>query len=374
VFAIIRFGNAFSVGTVLASGLVPSVFLTLFGGVIGDRFPKYLVMLVSDFARMAAYAALALITYKNDNTIWHYAILYAIAGIGGAFFRPAASSIVPEIVEKAEIQRANATIGVFRNIAMVLGPLLAGIMIARGGPGLGLATNSFSFLISAISLTALTLLVPGALNSRRTNGGKSVWQELTEGWEAFSSRGWIVSIVFWASLFQFFVIAPFEVLGPIISKQFYGGAQSWAYVMAAFGAGSIVGAASIISKKIKFSLSGACVGLITFAGLMFGFAMRVTVLELCGLAFLSGSALSIFGVVWATHLQTLLPREILARVNSYDILLSIIFYPLGLALTGFAAQAMGSNHVLISSAIFAVVSPCLIGLAPAVQKIKAEAV
>ena len=121
-FAVLQHGTASDVGFVSAAGLTPLVILLLVGGVIADRFSRRVVMLTSDFLRTVAEIGLGVWIFLASPPLWGFMALAAAVGVGSAFFNPALTGLVPQVVSEARLLQANALNSLSGSIAGIIGP------------------------------------------------------------------------------------------------------------------------------------------------------------------------------------------------------------------------------------------------------------
>lgn len=176
-FAVLELtGSVTDLGIVLAAQTGPLVVFVLLGGVWADRLPRQAVMLACDGVRAVAQALSAALLLGGDAHVWQLAVLQAVYGTAEAFFAPASTAVVPQTVDPANLQQANALLGLSGNLASVLGPALAGVIVATLGPGWGLGIDAASFITSAVFLSfmrpksILTTPRAGILAAALTNG------------------------------------------------------------------------------------------------------------------------------------------------------------------------------------------------------------
>lgn len=348
-------GSATSLGLVLAAGAIPTVLLVLLGGVSADRSSRRRVMLVSDLVRAVSQGTLALLLLLGAADLLHMVILAAVWGIAAAFFRPAYSGIVPEIVPTENLQRANGILGLSRNVGSVVGPSVGGVLVASVGSGVGLLVDACTFVISAI---AIALMSRESAKIRGTTG--SVLHDLRAGWTDFRSRTWLVAVVVWAALFHLAVLAPYQVLGPVVARQSLGGAAAWGIISGAFGAGAVAGGVLALRLRITHDLVVACSALLLFALPLALLAVPATTILIASSAFLAGAGTSVFGVLFTTAMQERVPLESLSRVSSYDWMGSLALLPLGLILAGPLAEATSARAVLTGGAVWMVLSTVVV--------------
>ncbi len=345
-FAVLELtGSVSDLGVVLAARFLPLIAFVLAGGVLADRLPRKLVMLASDLVRAGAQAACAVLILSGTAHVWELGALQALYGGAQAFFGPASTGIVPELVEAGDLQEANSLMGVAENLSSVVGPALGGVLVVAVGAGWGLAFDAGAFVISAVSL-GLMRLADVSRPQRRSGIA-----ELREGWRAFVGRRWLWTSVAALPLILAVVFAPLEVLGPDVAKAHLGGAGAWAAISTALGVGAVLGGAVGFRWHPRFPLRVAF--LLPLLGepmllLLLGAHELLALMIAFGL--LTGFGGSVFNVLWFTALQREIPPGELSRVSSWDHLGSYALQPLGLALVGPIAIAIGISTTLYVSA------------------------
>jgi MFS family permease len=176
-------GSATDLGLVLAAQSLPLAALSLVGGVWADRLPRATLMVASDLVRAAVQFTGAVMLLSGTAHIWQLAILAAVHGAAEAFFRPAAGAIMPQIVPLPWLQQANALMGLSDNFGWMVGPAIAGVLVAVIGPGGAIAVDGATFLVSAAFLA--TIRVPAVA---RGEAAKDFVGELRDGWREVRSR------------------------------------------------------------------------------------------------------------------------------------------------------------------------------------------
>ena len=142
LFVIDLTGSATDLGLVLAAHALPLVGFMLIGGVWADRLPRHRVMIVTDLARFTLHALLAVLIIAGELRIWQLVVIEMLFGTAEAFFRPAATGLLPQTVPEAEIQEANAVTTTFNNIAEFIGPALATALVLGVGAGAAFAVDA----------------------------------------------------------------------------------------------------------------------------------------------------------------------------------------------------------------------------------------
>jgi transmembrane secretion effector len=358
-------GSASDLGLVLAARMVPVVLFLVVGGVWADRLPRHLVMLASDVGRGAVQALLAVLLLTGTAELWHLLVLQALYGVAEAFMRPASAGLLPSLVSAGRLQQANALMAATVNSAYIVGPAVAGVLVATAGAGTAIAVDAATFAASTASL-ALLRVPPAVARAARMR----FLAELREGWREFTARTWLWASVAVASLFLLAVVAPLMVLGPVVADRELGGAGAWGAVAAATGLGALAG--SVVAARVRPARP-----ILVFALLLAGPALTAAALALtlpvpviAALGFVAGATEGFLEVVWITALQERIPSAALSRVSSYDTLGSFVFMPIGFAAAGPIADAAGLRPTLIGIAACAVALPLALVAVPGVRAVR----
>ncbi|MFF2145557.1 MFS transporter [Kitasatospora sp. NPDC058190] len=357
-------GSSGALALVLGCAMVPRLLLLPFGGVVGDRLNPRLVALTTDLLRAATQLLVGLELLGGRPSLAHIAVAEAIGGAASAFAMPTTSPLVTGTVPGEHRLRANALLGSATSAARLGGPALAGVLVYTAGPGWAFVLDGVSFLLSAALLTRITVAhVPA--------GSRSLRRDLAEGWSEVRSRDW-----YWTSLIAHGVwngaSAVALTLGPLIAATRLGGDGAWVAITQAGAVGLLLG--SLIAGRVRprrpvlvGNLALALYGLPLLA-LAVPAPAPVTVtaygVAMAGLGFLNP--------VWETVVQQDFPARVLARVTSYDWLLSLAAAPLGYVLAPLAADAWGSRVPLLAAA--ALVTAVCAGTAavPGVRRLGAD--
>jgi MFS family permease len=365
-FAVLEIGGSASdVGLVLAAGVVPAVLTVLAGGVVGDRTSRRLVMLTADVVRTVSQALMAALLITGTAEIWMLAVLAGVSGTGTGFFSPALTGVLPEIVAPDELQPANALRSTVISGSEILGPAIAGVIVAAVGAGWAIAVDAATFAVSVVCIWSLRL------PERVMPEPQSFLTDLRDGWATFRSMRWVWSFVLYFAIANVFWGA-WTALGPVAADRDLGGAAVWGTVLAAMGVGALVG--SVYATRVRparpLLVVAVCEGLFGLPVLFLAAAVPVPVLAAS--AFVSGVGLMVGMSVWESTLQRYVPPESLSRVASYDWFGSYAFLPLGLALWGSLAGAIGLYTTLwIAAGAFGLSAAILMTL-PEVWRFRAS--
>ena len=339
-FAVLELGgSATAVGLVLASQTFALVACLLVGGVVADRVSRRAVMVAADLVRLGSQGALAVLLLAGDPAIWMLAPLAAVTGAATGFFNPAATGLLPALVSHEQLQHANGLRATAMSGGEILGPAIAGILIAAAGPGWALAVDATTFAVSAAFLAGVR---PPAVAARAP---ATFLADLREGWDEFRGRTWLWAVV--ASVAIGLMVWPaWTVLGPVVADRELGGAAVWGTVLAFIGVGSIAGSLVAIRIAPRRPLLVTALVWSLFAVPLALLAARAPVPLLAAGAALVGLSMMLGNALWESTLQRHVPAESLSRVSSYDWFGSLAFYPVGMAIWGPIAATIGVSEAL----------------------------
>ena len=347
-----RGGNAGEVGEVLAAETVPLLVLLLFGGVIADRFSRRAAMIGADVARFVSEGLLAGLVLSGSPPLWVFMVLAGVLGAGQAFFNPALTGLMPQLVPPGLLQQANALRGMAMSGGQVAGPALAGVIVAVGGPGWAFGVDALTYAVSGYCL--LRVRIPAGPRPPR----QRMWSEFAAGWSEFRSRSWLWLFVTQFASFNLFAYAPFMVLGAVLAHERLGGAAAWGVILAALGAGNVLGALVMVRVHPRRPLVVSALGSVPFALPLACIALGAGTAVIAICAGVAGAALSVGDTLWETTLQQQVPADVLSRVSSYDWLGSLAFVPLGYAAAGTLGVALGIRTALLAGAALMLIT-CL---------------
>jgi MFS family permease len=364
-FAVLdRTESATALGIVLGAETVPLVLLLLVGGVWADRLPRVRLMITADIVSFAAQGTTAVLIITGRVEIWQMAVLAGVGGAADAFHTPAWSGLLPQTVPAAMLQRANALRHLESNTMRVVGPLLAGVIVATAGAGWAIAADAVSFVIAAAILTGIR--VP-AVAGRAAGHVASFRTELGDGWREVRSHGWLLAMMVDTVFWMLMVWGPYAVLGPLVAKQDLGGAGAWAVISAGYGLGAVGGGLLGLRLHPRRPLLVAIVINAAFAPLLALLALTAPALLIAAASVPAGAATSLYLVLWETTLQEHVPAAALARVASFERMSVYAPTPLGMAMAGPIAAAIGVSTTLWVSAAWMAVSTVFLLAIPSVR-------
>ena len=349
-------GSALAMGTTAILGQLPRLAFQLIGGVSADRYDRRIVMILSDAIRGIVMLIFAILVATNQIQMIHIYLMSIIVGIVGAFFIPAMSALIPNVVEKDELVPANSLTSLTIQGSQIFGPALAGVLIAI--PAIGIAGVSFlnaaSFGAGVVGLALMRL--PAHLNgARKTNG--SFWNELGDGFRYLFRFRALVIIVFLAMVLNF-ALAPASVTVPIFAKNILGvGSEGFGTIMSTLAVGMVLGSIAIGMRPPPAHRGIMVFLLTTLEGVIFVTIGLVPVFIVsCILAFLMGFANGIVNTILGAMMQQLIADEYRGRVFSLISMIATGIMPISLALAGGLTDVVGVSIVFVAGGVLCMIA------------------
>jgi MFS family permease len=337
-------GSAVLLGFVSFSGQIPAFFLAPIAGVWVDRWDRHRTLVVTQVASMLQSLALAVLALSGVIRVWEIVLLALAQGVINAFDMPARQAFVIQMVDRREyLGNAIALNSSMVNAARLIGPALAGMLIAAAGEGYCFLVDSFSYIAVIVSLVLMNI---AGESIPREN--QRLHEELREGWryvvDSIPIRS-ILSLLAVASL----VGMPYTVLMPIFaSKVLRGDAHTLGFLMAATGVGALAGALSLAIRKTVLGLGR----LIVVASMLFGTSLMIfasshvlwislLILPVTGFGMMQLMASS------NTILQTVVEDEKRGRVMAFYSMAVMGMTPFGSLLAGSLAAHIGAQRTIL---------------------------
>ncbi len=359
-------GSAADLGLVVASRSVANVAVLLFGGVIADRLPRDVVLVGTSFAAAVTQGAVAALVITGSASIPSLVVLSVLNGAVAAVSLPAAGALVPDTVPETQLRPANALLRLGLNGGSILGASAGAGLVAVVGPGWGLAVDAAGFAVAGV-LFGRMRLPRGAAEAGRTER-TSVVADLREGWREFVGRRWVWIVVLQFAVLNAAFVGATAVLGPVVADASFGRA-AWGLVVAALSVGLAVGAVVALRWHPRHALGIGVALMVVAAVPVLTLALRPSVPALIVSFAVAGAAIEVFSIAWDQSLQTNVPRDVLARVYSYDAVGSVVAVPFGEALVGPLAHTVGTTPTLLGCAVLIVVATVAAAVTPSVRRV-----
>ncbi len=341
--------SPFWLGMVGFANAFPVLLLSLWGGVIADRFPKRLLVITTQAISMIMALVLAALAFTHTVQVWHIIAVSLVLGTVFAFDAPARQSFTVELVGKDDLMNAVALNSSIFNGARVLGPAIGAIILAWQGAGMAFLLNGLSYLAVIYGLIKIDL----PAKARRAERSGSVGQ-IMEGLryvKNHSTLAVLMTLIAVVSVFAF----PYATLMPIFADDvLHVGKEGYGTLMALSGIGSLIGALSLTVQSGKASIKRGRIVLLGAIGLpVFLGIFSLSSNYLLSLAVLIGVGWTMISInaTINTIIQTSVPDELRGRVNGVFAFLFIGVAPLGNLQAGLVADHFGASKAILIGSI-----------------------
>lgn len=349
--------SALQLGLVGALQFLPVLLFSIFGGVFADRWSKRRILLVTQSAAMLQALLLWALVATGSVQLWQIYVLAMLLGLTTCLDQPARSAFVVEMVGREDLPNVVALNSSLLNLSRIVGPGLAGIIIAASGVTLLFLFNALSFLavIAVLALIDMRELYAQAFqqkegelkNRRGRQDRQSTWQSLREGVDYVWKTPSVALIILVVGLVLLFG-ANFNVVLPLFATDvLHAGARGYGFFSAAMGIGSLIAALWLAWSNSRPTIRRVLIGTLVFGVLETAFALsRIYFLSIMLIASV-GAAEAVFGALATTALQTVAPDHLRGRVISVYILFFTGSIPLGYLLTGWLSSLYGASTSLL---------------------------
>ncbi len=350
--------SEFLVGLVAFCAMIPTLFLSLFGGVLADRFPKRRVIMPLQAVSFVLTALLATLIYTGRIQLWHLMLISAGNGTVLALNAPSFQAIVPEIVGKKNLLNAIALNSAQFNLTRIIGPSLGGAVIKFFGVAAAYYLNAFSYLVF---LLAMAMVRPRYVSERKQTAPEGVFKSLGTALRYVRAHP-VIRPVLLLAMVQTIWLFPYGTLLPIFAKDVLGkGAGAFSLMLVSAGVGALVGSLMLARRR------GGADGVRWMLRAQIGFAAAATVfalsrwmpLSLLALAFV-GWSLVTFMATGNTVVQALVPDDLRGRVMSVWMLVGLGFIPLGSLQAGAVAALVSPTFALVYGSVATVLCTSLV--------------
>jgi MFS family permease len=341
-------GSSLLLGLVTFAGQIPTFLLAPVAGVWADRWQRRPVLLVTQFLAAVQSLLLAILTLSRHITVPEVLVLSVFQGVINAFDMPARQSFLVQMVEgRTDLSNAIALNSTMVNGARLLGPALAGIIIAAVGEGYCFLIDGLSYFAVIASLVAMRIGPQLVAKS-----GVSMLVQLKEGWTYVAGFAPIRTVLVSFAIISFIGV-PYTVLMPVFAKHIlHGGAHTLGFLMGSAGVGSLIAALSLATRKSVRGLYKVIptVAAIFGAGLIVlsfsrNFWLSMTMMGVSGYGMMKFAASS------NTVIQTIVEEDKRGRVMSYYTMAYMGASPFGSLLAGALAPVIGAPGTVLACGI-----------------------
>ncbi len=370
-------GDPLALGLVLALAGIPRAIFTLVGGAVTDRFSPRAVMLISDIVRLVLTALLAMLVLTGTLQVWMLYGFSFVFGFVSGFFMPAAMAILPAIVPEKDLQGGNALEQGTAQIVGIVGPVLAGGLIAwfsgagqgdhadQSAIGIALVVDALTFVVSVATLWLIRPRPAPHTDAGATR--QSVWQSMKIGLRYAWERPILRMMLILISALNVLIVGPLVVGIPVLADtRLAEGAAAFGIIMAAFSGGNLIGI--VVAGMVRtYRGTGALTLLLV---LVFGagtIAMGFITTTWAGAAIMlvMGLGNGFLSIRLITYLQLRTPADLLGRIMSLILFANVGLAPLSQAAAGALSKAsltwlfVGVGLAMFGVAAWLVTQPAL---------------
>jgi len=341
-------GSVLLLGTVAFVAQIPSFLISPFAGVFTDRFERRRILLFTQAMFMLEALALAFLSLSGLIQVWHIFAFAMFVGIVGSFDAPARQSMIVELVDRKEdLSNAIALNSAMFNSARLIGPSVAGILIALVGEG-------YCFLINGLSYIAVigALLMMRITTVQKSKGQKNIFADFVEGFRYCYRFFPIRALLMMVTLLSLFG-QPFMVLVPAFAKDVLGGdSHTQGFILSSVGAGALMAAIYLAARKSVLGLGKV----VSLTGVIFGLGLAaISLTNVHWLVFVllvpTGFGMVAMLASCNTLLQTLTDDDKRGRVMGFYVMAMMGLAPFGSLLYGMVAEWVGVQHTLLVGGI-----------------------
>ena len=333
-------------GLVGACSAAPMLLFTLPAGVVADRCNKRKIVLVTQSLATLQAFGLAALVYTDVVRVWHVMLMAAALGVINAFDMPTRQSMPLELVGREDVLNAVSLNSSAFNSGRVIGPTIAGLLVASAGLGGCFLINAISFVPVVIALAVIRLRpVPKA-------AGGSMTTHIKEGLSWVRGQPIAVALLTLTAVFSVFAM-PYATLLPVFARDvFRTGPRGLGFMHSAYGLGAVTAALWLAARGHRWRLGALATGgsfLFAIALVAVGWSPEYALAIL--FLFLTGLGLMTFNAVSNTMLQRDPPDELRGRVVSLRVFLFAGFAPLGSLQIGAMGQWLGPRLAVAISGL-----------------------
>jgi MFS family permease len=335
-------GSSFLLGSIGFASQIPIFLLAFVGGTVADRYNRQRVVIATQAASMVLALVLSMLTLTGTVRVWHIFILSALLGVVNAFDMPARQAFVVELVEKEDLMNAIALNSSVFNGARILGPAVAGVLIAGIGEGWCFFANGVSYIAAIAGLLLMKLEIRKA-----SAASQSAISNVLEGFQFVRRARPIRALLLMMGLVSIFGMS-YSVLMPIIAdKILHCGPHGMGILMSATGLGALMGSLTLaaksgakgLGKMIAYACAGFSISVILFS-ISRNFWLSALILVPAGFSFMVQMACT------NTLIQMMVPDNLRGRVLSTHVWMFMGMAPFGSMIAGSVAEKLGALHTL----------------------------
>ena len=350
-------GSAALLGLIGFAGQIPVFVLAPLGGVIADRLNRHRVLIATQSAMMVLALMLAASTLSGRVAVWQVFTLAALLGLANAFDIPARQAFVAEMVEREDLVNAIALNSSMVNGARIVGPAIAGILVASVGEGWCFLLNGISYVAVLVALLRMHV-TPGVART----SASSAWDSVVEGFAFAWQKTPIRALLLLLGLVSLMGM-PYSVLMPIFADEIlHGGPDAYGLLMSASGVGALSAAAILtVRKSVRGLGRWVAVSAAGFGACLIAFAVSKALWLSALLLIPAGFCMMMEMAASNTLIQSMVPDRLRGRVMAVYSMMFMGMAPLGALMAGFLATRMGAQATVAAGGAVCIAGGVIFG-------------
>lgn len=360
--------SALALGLVNFSVAIPMMLASPFGGVVADRFERRQLIMLGQGALVLSELLVLTLFATGQLQFWHLVVTAMVMGTIFPFTMPARAAIVVDVVGKRGLQNAMALSMGAMNASRILGPTLSGLLIPIIGLSGSMAVGLVLYIVAFFSLFGVDRYPPS-----ETTQGRSVWNDLTEGFR-YVAHNRVVLVLLAFGILPMFLAMPFQTLLVIFTEDvWHVGSSGLGVLYALSGAGGLLGSIFVAQRsESRDRLTLMLVSVVGFALFLIGFAWSPWFVLALPMVLIANVCSSVFSTLNNTAIQLLIPDRVRGRISSF-LMMSFGVTPLGTLPMSYVAEHFGAPIAVFGAALLViVVAIVFVASSPALRRVDAH--
>jgi MFS family permease len=345
-------GSSALLGVTSFASLAPVFLFATVGGTVADRTSRHRIIVVTQTLSMILPLSLAALTFTGTVRVWHVLVLAACLGVVNAFDIPARQSFLVEMVGREDLMNAIALNSSMVNGARVVGPAVAGVLVAAVGEGWCFLLNGLSYI--AVIAGLLMMDVP---TRQRPAASHSAWRDTIEGFRFVARTTPVRALLILLGVISFAGM-PYSVLMPVFAESIlHGGARGLGLLMGASGLGALAGALSLVRRRGVRGLGRwVAAASASFGVALIGFSLSRTFWLSAALLIPVGASMMVEMAASNTLIQAMVPNALRGRVMAVYSMMFMGMAPFGALFAGWEAGRIGAPATVAVGGMVCVVA------------------
>ncbi len=340
-------GQASDISATQSMFIIPQLLILLFGGLLVDQLPKKILIVIINILRGIALLLITYLIISGNILIWHIYLLTFTLGTLSTLYRPTLKAILPSIVDRQHLVKANSYRTMVHQIVEMIGPVLAAYLVATFGIFITFGINGLSFFLAAFAFAFIFLEKKPQSESK-----KSLFLQFKEGFQVLIKQKWLGFSILVGSIVNIGIASFDVIILPMYANEYFNGIESFGWFLSSMALGAFLGA-WLISRQSEVSK-----GFKKYYIFMFSVGLLILFLSFSNLFIISliimfgiGFSITSFVIIWDSTVQELIKEEYLGRVTSLQMFGGLFFLPFGYYIFGYLIDHISIQFATILSGL-----------------------